>query len=170
LCLACYDKHGKQCKLCQKSIPFGQRRWGSGLCNDCYDGCERTCKICQIRLPLGQMHWGTRLCDPCYESCNKTCISCTSRIQIGELHWGTGMCDVCYDTKHKSKGLSRGVLAVIVAQFVFYVAPAALQPSLFLRIQELGYRPRASSRCSRPCRWASGRTTGASGRCTVASR
>uniref|UniRef100_A0A7S2PLK3 Uncharacterized protein n=1 Tax=Zooxanthella nutricula TaxID=1333877 RepID=A0A7S2PLK3_9DINO len=158
LCLACYDKHGKQCKLCQKSIPFGQRRWGSGLCNDCYDGCERTCKICQIRLPLGQMHWGTRLCDPCYESCNKTCISCTSRIQIGELHWGTGVCDVCYDAKrqskacgvcfgmkHKNKVFGRGVLAIIAAQFVFYAAPAALQPSLFLRIQELGYRPSPSA-------------------------
>lgn len=145
LCHECYDKHGKQCKLCQKSIPFGQRRYGSGLCNDCYDGCERTCRMCHTKLPLGQLHWGTRMCDMCYESCNKNCTSCSEGIHIGELHWGTGMCNVCYDKEHDRKGLSSGVMAVIAAQFVFYVAPAALQPTLYLRIQEEGYRPSPSA-------------------------
>jgi len=68
------------------------------------------------------------------------CRGCSQHMSIGELHWGTGLCDLCwvpepYKQTRKEQALSSGVKATIAAQFVFYMAPNVLQPSLYLEIQ-----------------------------------
>lgn len=142
LCDKCHDTCDKICKICKAEVPFGERRWGSGLCNSCYDTLERTCHGCKAKLSLGQLHWGTGLCDPCFDKCEKVCRSCNCAVPLGQIHWGTGYCDNCYDMKRSHPhGLSRGVQAVIGAQFVFYVAPGVLQPSLYLQIQKASFGP-----------------------------
>jgi len=144
LCDKCYNACAKVCKFCDKRLLFGELHWGSGLCDDCYRSCEKTCSLCQAYLALGELHWGTRVCDTCFDSCKKECARCRSRIDVGQLHWGTGLCDNCYDvhleTASHGVGLSRGVRAAIGAQLIFYLAPAMLQPSLYLQLRAIAGR------------------------------
>lgn len=51
---------------------------------------------------------------------------------------GTGTCNSCYDAssaRQAKPSMSLGVKATIAAQLIFYMAPALLQPSLYLQIQ-----------------------------------
>lgn len=144
LCDGCYNTIEKTCKHCKKALSLGQLRWGSGLCDQCYTACEKTCRICESNLPLGQLHWGSRLCDNCFDACEKTCRECQRRIDIGQLRWGTGMCDQCYDDAFPkpAPGLSLKIKATIASQLIFYLAPAMLQPSLYIQIEaSYGYDP-----------------------------
>mmetsp|Transcript_63239 Transcript_63239/g.125033 ORF Transcript_63239/g.125033 Transcript_63239/m.125033 type:complete len:613 (-) Transcript_63239:20-1858(-) len=58
---------------------------------------------------------------------------------------GTGLCNICCDNTQAEdrprREITSGVRAVIGAQFVFYLAPSMLQPSLFIQIKDKGYLP-----------------------------
>eukprot|EP00928_Gymnodinium_smaydae_P087270 TRINITY_DN7154_c1_g5_i1.p1 TRINITY_DN7154_c1_g5~~TRINITY_DN7154_c1_g5_i1.p1 ORF type:complete len:946 (-),score=101.60 TRINITY_DN7154_c1_g5_i1:133-2970(-) len=144
LCDSCYNACEKACKMCEGSIGFGSLHWGSGLCDTCYTSCGKTCKICQCSLSLGQLHWGTGLCDTCFDKCEKVCRQCSARIDVGQSHFGEGLCSSCHaKATDQPTSFTAGVKAAIGAQFVFYFAPAILQPSLYLQIQDAGYAPDA---------------------------
>ena len=154
LCNRCYDKSDKTCKSCSTQLVPTQLRWGTGLCDYCYESAEKACTVCAKTIDLGQLHWGTGLCDECFDSFDKSCRHCNKRLDVGQLRWGTGLCDECWGfsredaSKRDAVGakrapLSAGVQTVISAQFVFYLAPSILLPSLYLQIEAAGW-PNAS--------------------------
>lgn len=144
LCDTCYDATEKTCRKCSITLDFRSLHWGTGMCDACYDKCNKLCKKCgEMRLSLGNLRYGTGICDSCYDATERRCRRCGAMMEFGPNSggWGTGICNICYDDakqvamcRPKQKGLTSGIWAAIGAQLVFYMAPALLQPSLFLHI------------------------------------
>jgi len=158
LCERCFLSCTKECKMCKIEIEFGSLRWGTGLCDNCYTSCDKECHQCNVRLELGQLHWGTGLCDDCFDKIpEKHCRKCSANMDPGSRKWGTGICDTCYNAakmrdqerrqrpKQTARPLSAGVRAAIAAQFVFYMAPGVMQPSLFTQLQGMGFEHSAGA-------------------------
>jgi len=145
LCDRCYTEAKKVCRSCRAPLHFGQRHWDIALCDTCHSACIQSCKTCKKTLSQKEQSWGFQFCDSCFDKCDKACSECKKKLDLRQLHWGTGVCDSCYDGKdqHDAVGLSKGVWAAICAQFVFYMAPEMLKPSLFLQIKSAGYKPDA---------------------------
>eukprot|EP00927_Polykrikos_kofoidii_P059777 TRINITY_DN54913_c0_g1_i1.p1 TRINITY_DN54913_c0_g1~~TRINITY_DN54913_c0_g1_i1.p1 ORF type:complete len:959 (-),score=124.53 TRINITY_DN54913_c0_g1_i1:649-3525(-) len=141
LCDGCYNSSCKTCHICECNIEFGQLWWGTGLCDSCYSSCGKHCQMCNSALELGSAHYRTGLCDSC--NLDKECRNCHCRMELGQKKWGTGLCHTCYESTRAgnekaaedSQSYSAGVRAAIGAQFVFYLAPGVMQPTLFLHIQ-----------------------------------
>ena len=111
---------------------------------------EPRCVHCKTMLRAAEARWGTGLCDGCYEKCRKTCIECSASLPMHVLHWNLGLCDSCYDDRKQrpqrrsnvplAEGFDMGVRTCITAQLVFYMAPAVMQPSLYLEVQRANWR------------------------------
>ena len=107
------------------------------------------CAHCRsTRLSVNEARWGTRLCDGCYDAVVKDCKHCGARLSKNELLWNTAMCNACYDHKKQSveelarrtnSAITADVGTLIGAQLIFYMAPSAMTPSLFLEIQEANF-------------------------------
>ena len=103
------------------------------------------CVHCRVPVERERYaRWGTGLCDSCYDRVAKDCHECGCRLALKQLHWNSGRCDNCYD-RHKRRdkpkstpptdGLKADVNTLIGAQLIFYAAPSAMVPSLYLEIQ-----------------------------------
>mmetsp|Transcript_8747 Transcript_8747/g.16101 ORF Transcript_8747/g.16101 Transcript_8747/m.16101 type:complete len:1021 (-) Transcript_8747:260-3322(-) len=143
LCDMCYDEVEKSCRMCNIKLQFRSLRWGTGMCDICYNKCDKNCGMCGTNLTLGNLRYGTGICDPCYDSTEKQCRHCNTILAVGDRRYATGLCNECYDKSKKAArqkmqdhdgGLEPCVWAAILAQLVFYMAPALLQPCLFLQI------------------------------------
>ena len=107
------------------------------------------CRHCSNMLLKEEARWGTGLCHTCYDACEKRCNTCSSQLALRQLHWASGLCDACYDSQkvpavHSQPsssmppiiaGFSASVRSIILAQVVFYLAPAVMVPSLYLEVQ-----------------------------------
>ena len=104
---------------------------------------EPRCVHCKTLQSAAEARWGSGLCDVCYGKCRKDCTVCSSKLPMHVLHWNSGLCDFCYDKKKQrplqrlplADGFDMGVRTCITAQLVFYMAPAVMQPSLYLEVQ-----------------------------------
>lgn len=142
LCDFCYNGVEKSCRKCSIKLHFRSLRWGTGMCDACYNRCDKSCKKCDALLTLGNLRYGTGICDPCYDATERHCRKCDATMEFGQRRWATGICNQCYDKAKKAEkerkpgeeGLLPGVWAAIAAQCIFYMAPALLQPCLFLQI------------------------------------
>lgn len=138
LCDACYDALEKKCKKCGDRLALGTLRYGTNLCDRCYDNCDKLCQKCKRKLPLGYKYWAHGLCNPCYTTSFPTrpCWQCSKPMEFGVPRWGTGLCEQC-SAKPLPGRKKVGVSAVIFAQLVYYMAPALVQPSLYLHIAQI---------------------------------
>jgi len=104
------------------------------------------CAHCRsTRLSVNEARWGTRLCDGCYDAVVKDCKHCGARLSKNELLWNRAMCKACYDDQEKqsveelarrtNSAITADVGTLIGAQLIFYMAPSAMTPSLFLEIE-----------------------------------
>ena len=137
MCDTCYDLCAKVCEGCKRTIPPPQLRWGSGLCDGCYDSaCGRICQKCGKQMrPSGRL-WGSIHCETCSAGPAVACVRCARTLELHQIEVGLAFCAECYhETKPRiTPGLSAGVRVAIGSQLIFYLAPAMLLPSLYLRV------------------------------------
>ncbi|KAL1502909.1 hypothetical protein AB1Y20_010982 [Prymnesium parvum] len=140
--------HFASCVHCAAPLGPAEARWGTGLCDACYGRCERACQLCSGELALQQLHWMSGLCDGCYDTRAKQCAACDARLSFARLRRRSPRCEACADERRPAAepraakgvgaafgGFEAGVKVAIGSQFIFYLAPGIMVPSLYVEIQ-----------------------------------
>lgn len=148
--------HYNDCLHCKNDLKPVEARWGTGLCDACYSKCERECTSCGNELALQQLHWTSGLCDECYDKRTKECIKCHARLSYQRLLSSSVECEGCSTpiqaspddtlllarsprmltrTSSRIHSFDTGVKVAIASQFIFYLAPTMLLPSLYIEIE-----------------------------------
>ena len=138
LCDKCYDDSERECQVCGRQLALKQLHFFSGMCNDCYDGRRKACLICNERLSMASLRLGSSYCE--HHQPRETEVDLTEGgpDQVSETPPHSAPHTPKPDRRRPKQGWSSfdaGVKIAIASQFIFYLAPGIMVPSLFIEIQ-----------------------------------